>query len=53
MPRAVEQALGDLRQTFDTVAQQAVTGLPPIPLSVSRTTGSGPNAMTPWRSHPE
>jgi hypothetical protein len=31
MPRAVEQALGDLRQTFDTVAQQAVTGLPANP----------------------
>lgn len=31
MPRAVEQALGDLRQTCDTVAQQAVTGLPANP----------------------
>src|SRR6266446_10717026 len=31
MPRAVAQALGDLRQTFDTVAQQAVTGLPANP----------------------
>jgi TnpA family transposase len=31
MPRAVEQALGDLRQTFDTVAQQAATGLPTNP----------------------
>ena len=31
MPRAVAQALGALRQTFDPVAQQAVTGLPAHP----------------------
>jgi TnpA family transposase len=31
MPQAVEQALGDLRQTFDTVAQQAAVGLPTNP----------------------
>src|SRR2546430_13384532 len=31
MPRAVAPALGALRQTFDPVAQQAVTGLPAHP----------------------